>query len=275
MTAAWRADYNRVRPPWCSGRPDAGGVRTAGSWASRSIPCSSGNAATMHFVLFKLPRTGSSSLGMALNTGDSFCRNEILNHWNPAVHGPSQACIDAVLATASTRIRGFTLNPFKAPQVAPDFWSFPEGAAHDRLVVLLRRDPWPATVSRMICRHMGVFPGNSADATAGAVQAKVRGGIRIDPLTFLAAYRKALRNDERLQEFARDYAERHAAPLCVVRYEKVFGEDATDLHALEAALGCRVDRQYLAPALKILPDDGRAFMINFAELEHAVNEARP
>jgi len=229
----------------------------------------------MHFVLFKLPRTGSSSLGMALNTGDSFCRNEILNHWNPAVHGPSQACIDAVLATASTRIRGFTLNPFKAPQVAPDFWSFPEGAAHDRLVVLLRRDPWPATVSRMICGHMGVFPGNSADAKAGAVQAKVRGGMRIDPPTFLAAYRQAMRNDERLQEFARDYAERHAAPLCVVRYEKVFGEDATDLHALEAALGCRVDRQYLAPALKILPDDGRAFMINFAELEHAVNEARP
>lgn len=212
---------------------------------------------------------------MALNTADSFCRNEILNGWNPATHGPSQAYIDGVLAMASTRIRGFTLNPFKAPQVVGDFWSFPESSAHDRLVVFLRRDPWQATISRLICRHLGVFPGNAANAEAEPVQATVRGGIHLDLPTFLTAYRSALRKDDALRQFAHDYADRQAARLCSVRYEKVFGEDTTDLHVLEDALGFRVDRRHLAPALKILPDDGREFIINFAELEHAVNEARP
>lgn len=229
----------------------------------------------MHFVLLKLPRTGSSSLGMALNTGSSFCRNEILNGWNPAVHGPSQAYIDGVLATAGTPIRGFTLNPFKAPPVAPDFWSFPEGDARSRLVVLLRRDPWPAAVSRMICRHVGVFPGNAADAKVEAVRATLRSGIHLDLPTFLTTYRNALGKADALRQFAHDYAERQGAPLCSVRYEKIFGEDTTDLHVLESALGFRVDRRHLTPALKILPGDGREFIINFAELTHAVNEARP
>lgn len=231
-----------------------------------------GESAIMRFVLLKLSRTGSTSLGMALNTEVSFCKNEILNHWDPAVHGPSQAYIDGILAGANTRIKGFTLNPFKARGVDVGFWSFPAGREHDRLVVLLRRDPWAATVSRIVCKQAGVFPGNAANANAGAVKAVVSGGVRVDPPTFLAAYRKARIKDEQLRRFALEYAKRQAAALCLVRYENVFGADPTDLRTLEEALGIGLDRRHLDPRLKMLPDDCREFIVNHAELEAAAVE---
>jgi hypothetical protein len=153
-----------------------------------------------------------------------------------------------------------------------DFWSFPEGHGHDRLVVLLRRDPWAATVSRIVCQQAGVFPGNAANAQAGAVKAVVSGGVRIDPPTFLATYRKARIKDEQLRAFALEYAKRQAAALCLVRYENVFGDDPIDLRALEGALGIGLDRRHLDPRLKMLPDDFREFIVNHAELEAATME---
>ena len=221
------------------------------------------------FVLLKLARTGSSSLGKALNTTVSSCRNEILNDWNPATHGSSQAYIDHILSEAQTPIRGFTLNPFKGEGVGLDFWSFPEGDVDRRLVLLLLRDPWPTTISRLICRDVGVYPGSRDDAAASVIRTSVEGGVHIDPARFAAAYAKSRGRQESLRAFALEYARRQAAALCTITYENVFSDDPTDLVSLEQALGIDVDRRCLERGLKILPDNLAASITNYAELQAA------
>jgi len=221
------------------------------------------------FALLKLARTGSSSLGKALNTTVSFCRNEILNDWNPATHGSSQAYIDHILSEAKTPIRGFTLNPYKRKGVGLDFWRFSDDDVYQRLVLLLLRDPWPTTISRLICGHFGVYPGSRDDADAGVIRASVDGGVHIDPATFAAAYAKSWGRQESLRAFALEYARRQAAALCTITYENVFSDDPTDLVSLEQALGISVDRRCLERGLKILPDNHAAFIRNYAELQRA------
>ena len=221
------------------------------------------------FALLKLARTGSSSLGRALNTGASFCKAEILNDWNPTTHGPSQDYIDRILSEAQTPIRGFTLNPFKGEGVGLDFWSFPEGDTDRRLVLLLLRDPWPTTISRLICQDLGIYPGSRDDAAASVIRTSVEGGVHIDPARFSAAYAKSRGRRESLRAFALEYARRQAAALCTITYENVFSDDPTDLVSLEQALGIDVDRRHLERGLKILPDNLAASITNYAELQAA------
>jgi hypothetical protein len=221
------------------------------------------------FVLLKLARTGSTSLGKALNTTVSFCRNEILNDWNPATHGSSQAYIDHILSEAKTPIRGFTLNPLKRKGFGLDFWRFPDDDVDQRLVLLLLRDPWPTTISLLICRHFGVYPGSRDDADAGAIRTSVDGGVHIDPARFAAAYAKSQRSQENLRAFALEYARRQAGALCTITYENMFSDEPTDLVSLEQALGIDVDRRCFKPELKILPDNHAAFIVNYAELQRA------
>src|SRR5262249_15811457 len=71
---------------------------------------------TMFFIVFKGPRTGSSSLSELLNSAQGVaCITEILNRWDRS--RPVQEYLDGFLRVRippDTRVAGFTINPIKS-----------------------------------------------------------------------------------------------------------------------------------------------------------------
>ena len=90
----------------------------------------------LNFVIFKLGRSGSSALSLALDQAEGCCCiSEILNDLSDKEVDPSyfQRFIDERIRsiTEASKI-GFTLNPFKSPKIEHGFWRFPK--SHTKIV---------------------------------------------------------------------------------------------------------------------------------------------
>ena len=208
------------------------------------------------FVIFKLGRSGSSALSVALDQVQGCsCIPEILNGLSDKGAAPSfiQSFIDERLGslTETSKI-GFTLNPFKSPSVDCDFWSFPKGRTN--VVFNLTREAFEQTISALIADKVRMWPGNRSGKGIEQIDAFLNDIYELPEEEFVVKFRKTSKQTQKLTEFSREFAKINKAQLIEVEYRKLYQPPHTDIEAIEKALGLCLDKSFLDPALKVLPD---------------------
>lgn len=210
----------------------------------------------INFIVFKLGRSGSSALSAALDQAKGCCCiSEILNDLSDKEADPPyiQSFIDERLQSiteASTL--GFTLNPFKSPSVGCDFWSFPKGRTN--IVFNLTREAFEQTISALIADKVRMWPGNRSGKGIEQIDALLNDSYELPEEEFVVKFRKTRKQTQKLTEFSREFAEINEAQLIEIEYCKLYQPPHKDIEAIEKALGLCLDKSFLDPSLKVLPD---------------------
>ncbi len=223
----------------------------------------------MHFVIFKTPRTGSTSLTAALNRTPSVaCAGEVLNKCPDDTI--AQTHIDGRMAeaTATGAIHvGFSLNPVKHG-LAPDFYVPPPEPRTSGLIVILlhRKHLGEVALSSWIAKRAGRFPGNRTSRSFAEVERIIDQRPHVPRAELLPLIEMVSARQDRVNDFAKNFATRHNASLTTVTYEGLFEVPRADIERIERLLDVRLARDPLSPSLKVLPP-ARDWIANYAELE--------
>lgn len=223
----------------------------------------------MHLVIFKAPRTGSTSLAKALNATPSVaCAGEALNHLPDGES--AQVHIDRLMSAADASGKahvGFTVNPAKH-DLDPDFYKPPpKRLAGGFAVVLLERvQVAQAALSSWVARRAGRYPGNkrSRDYLLLEQIIKERPIVPRDELRALLAHTS--KRQVRIRDFAARFAAANASDVTTLTYERLYHPPHADIDLVDRILGVSIDQTALSPDAKILPPPAE-WIANFSELE--------
>lgn len=210
------------------------------------------------FIIYKAPRTGSTTLGEILtDTPGVHCVLEMLNYWDRVQS--TQSYIDGILRQHGEACVGFTLNPRK-PTVPLDFYD-PGGPV--TIFLLERENIFDQAVSVSVSRLVKKYPGNRQTEGVEMVLDYIEANDRIDPEVFRKACSDICRGIRKIADFARDYADLHGQTVIPLTYEGLYFGD--HLERLEEALGITLQRAGAGPQHKVLPP-AEEWLQNYAEL---------
>ena len=224
------------------------------------------------FIIFKLGRSGSSALSVALDQAEGCCCiPEILNGLSDKEADPSyiQSFIDErIRSTTKASTVGFTLNPFKSPSVERGFWRFPK--SHTNVVFNLTRDAFEQTISALVSEKVKMWPGNRSGRGIAKIDEFLNDSYEIPEEEFFTQFQKTKAQTQKLIDFSTAFAEINKAKLIEIEYGKLYHPPHSDVETIEKALGLRLDRSFLDPALKVLPDYLLKKISNFERLKERV-----
>lgn len=228
----------------------------------------------LNFVIFKLGRSGSSALSLALDQAEGCCCiSEILNDLSDKEVDPSyfQSFIDERIRsiTEASKI-GFTLNPFKSPKIEHGFWKFPK--SHTKIVFNLTRDAFEQTVSAWVSRKTQSWPGSRRNSVQlkreiAKIEEFLNNGYEIPEEEIFTLLQKTRAETQKLKEFSKAFAEINKAEFIEIDYRKIYQPPHSDIKTIEKKLDLRLGRSFLDPSLKVLPDYLLKKISNFERLK--------
>jgi LPS sulfotransferase NodH len=211
----------------------------------------------MFFVIFKLPRTGSTRIVKYLNrTAGVSCLHEVLNNYKGDHYSAEiSKRLDSVLVDQTTM--GFSLNPFKHEIKSSTFFDpqqFMSAQREGLVISLIRKDVFAQSVSYWLSMQLKMWPGDSEAAMASQLQSYVaHGGIKIPPGKLRKICGRFLKDNRALVTFSREYANRNGLRHLEITYEGIYEPPNPDLRKLESALDITLDPELVIPSQKVLP----------------------
>ena len=198
------------------------------------------------YAVFKLPRTGSSTLAEVLNATDGvICHQEALNDWDPATS--SQEFVDALMSRPEPEVRGFTINPQKY-RIDHSFYVSDQPMLVFRL---LRKGYLEQAVSVVVSRLANAHPSNRASGTANAVLDYVEANKILPADEFRDHFTKTVKQSTLLAKTADEFATAHGVNVVDLTYEGLFyGEDFARVSDF---LGVQLNLASATPEKKVLP----------------------
>lgn len=219
-----------------------------------------------NFVIFKNGRTGSSNLALAINKNPSaFCYLEILNEYKHSDLSIVEYINQKLSKKNEFDIVGFSVNPFKKPKLALNFWDF--SPDNENFIFLLTRDIFDQTISKYVSNLASSWPANKKSKNANEIISLVESGLTINVSLFEELLISNMRQSEEIEKFVTDFSERSDTPVENLEYEKLYGQNKSDLNKINNSLGLKLPEQDFNLKHKLLPVDLSTFIRNFEEIE--------
>lgn len=231
----------------------------------------------MLFIIFKLPRTGSTRVAKYLDRAAGVrCFHEILNDCDDPDHDARIRAQLSSVRAGKPRI-GFTINPFKHAITSTDFFD-PRpycGADQGRVVSLIRENVFDQAVSMWVSTELKIWPGDSQSRTAAQLRSFIdQGGVEIPARKFQRICKRFARQNEDLVTFSRAFAGEYGMEYLATTYEGVYQQPHADLKKLESCLDITVDRELIESSGKLLPSP-RDWVANYDQLVEAYPPGTP
>lgn len=219
-----------------------------------------------NFIIFKNARTGSSNLALAINKNPSaFCYPEILNDYKQSDLSILEHINQKLSKKNELDILGFSVNPFKRPKLALNFWNFP--LKNERFIFLLTRNIFDQTISRYISGLTSSWPANKTSKNANEIITLVETGLTLDVSLFEELLISNMRQSTEIAKFVAAFSEKSDTLVETLEYEKLYGENKSDLIKINETLRLELSEQDFDIENKLLPKNLSTFIQNFEEIE--------
>ena len=215
------------------------------------------------FIIFKLPRTGSSNLAYALNSCDKIsCKHEMFNKVEYNFHDYQQF-VDNEFKKEKKKIIGFSVNPFKH-KLKIDFYKPKYNV--ENIIFSLTRNIFEQTVSRIISRKINFFPKNNTHKFIDKIYEYLKEKIEIDIQEFEENLMKNYLLTKKLIQFSENFSNKNKIKLIHLNYERLY-KNKSDIQLINNILKTNLDEKFFDAKLKVLPDDLSKILQNYNELD--------